>query len=200
MSKQEFLAKLRNGLTGIPHNDIEEWITFYSEMIDDRMEDGLTEEGAVAELGSAEGIIAQIMSEISLAKLVREKVKPNRALRVWEIVLLVLGSPIWLALGIALFAVMIAVYAVIWSLIISLWAVELSIAVGSAASLVSFAVFAVQGNISSAAAMLGAGFVCAGLAIFGCFGCTGSVRAIRALTKRIFVWIKSCFIKRETAK
>ena len=47
MNKQEFLAQLRKGLSGLPKEDIDERLTFYSEMIDDRMEDGIPEETAV---------------------------------------------------------------------------------------------------------------------------------------------------------
>ena len=46
MNKREFLASLRNGLYGLPQDDIEERLGFYAEMIDDRMEEGLTEEQA----------------------------------------------------------------------------------------------------------------------------------------------------------
>ena len=38
MHKQEFLAQLRKGLSGMPQDDIEERLVFYSEMVDDRME------------------------------------------------------------------------------------------------------------------------------------------------------------------
>ena len=37
MHKQEFLAQLRKGLSGLPQADIEERLTFYSEMLEDRM-------------------------------------------------------------------------------------------------------------------------------------------------------------------
>ena len=52
MNKQEFLSRLRKQLRGL--EDREERVTFYSEMIDDRMEDGLSEEEAVAAVGSLE--------------------------------------------------------------------------------------------------------------------------------------------------
>ena len=131
MNKQEFLSALQQELSGIPQNDKEERLNFYSEIIDDRIEDGLTEDQAISELGTIQDIVMQTMSEISLTKLVKEKIKPTRTLRAWEIVLLVLGSPIWLSLVIALCAVVISLYAVIWSLIVSLWAIELSLAVCS---------------------------------------------------------------------
>ena len=50
---------------------------------------------------------------------------PKRPLRAWEIVLIILGSPLWLPLLVAGAAIVISVYAVIWSLVIALWAVEL---------------------------------------------------------------------------
>lgn len=97
MNKQEFLGKLRSGLSGLPQGDVEERLTFYSEMIDDRMEEGISEEEAVCEIGSVDEIVSQIIADIPFTKLVREKIKPNRTLRPWEIVLLVLGSPVWLS-------------------------------------------------------------------------------------------------------
>ena len=85
MNKQEFLMRLREGLSGLPQNEIEERLTFYSEMIDDRIEEGLSEEQAIGEIGDIDEIISQIVADIPLAVLVKEKVKPSRKLRVWEI-------------------------------------------------------------------------------------------------------------------
>ena len=48
MNKQEFLAKLQELLCGLPDEDIQKSLDFYSEMIDDRIEDGLSEQEAVA--------------------------------------------------------------------------------------------------------------------------------------------------------
>lgn len=200
MNKQEFLAELKAKLIGLPQDDIEERLGFYSEMIDDRVEEGLTEEQAICELGTIESIATQIMSEIPLTKLVREKVKPSRKLSVWEIVLLVLGSPIWLSLLIALFAIVISIYAVVWSVIISLWAVEFSLAACSVGGVFASVFFMAKGNLVSGAAMLGAGILCAGLAIFGFHGCKYATSAILKLSKKIFIWIKSCFVKKEVAE
>ena len=77
MSKQEFLAALRNGLAGLPQEDIEERIGFYSEMIDDRMEEGLSEEEAVAQIGPVEDVIEQIIGDTPFTRIVKEKVMPK---------------------------------------------------------------------------------------------------------------------------
>ena len=37
MDQQEFLNSLRKELSGLPQEDIEERLTFYSEMIEDRI-------------------------------------------------------------------------------------------------------------------------------------------------------------------
>ncbi len=197
MSKFEFLKEVRKRLSGLPQDDIEERLNFYEEMIDDRIEEGLTEEQATSELGEIDDIVKQVMSEIPLKKLVKEKVRPSRALRAWEIVLLVLGSPVWLSLLIALLAVIVAVYAVIWSLIISLWAIEVSLAACALGGVFASAVFMSQGNIVSGLFVLGAGLICAGVAIFGFFGCKYAVKAILKFTHCMVVCIKSMFVKKE---
>ena len=124
MTKNEFLEQLRRGLSGLPMEDIDERLNFYSEMIDDRIEEGLSEAEAVSAVGSVSDIVSQILRETPLTKLVKEKVKPAKPLKWWAIVLIVLGSPIWLSLLIAAAVIVLAVYVVLWSLDVSLWAVD----------------------------------------------------------------------------
>ncbi|MBQ2191559.1 MAG: DUF1700 domain-containing protein, partial [Clostridia bacterium] len=73
MLKQEFLNALREGLNGLPEADIEERIAFYGEMIDDRIEEGLSEEEAVKEIGTVEEGVQQIVEETPLTRRVKEK-------------------------------------------------------------------------------------------------------------------------------
>ena len=199
MGKQEFLVQLREGLSGLPQEDIEERLTFYSEMIDDRMEEGFTEEEAVVAVGSAQEIAAQVVAEIPFAKIAKERIKSRRPLRVGEIVLLALGSPIWLSLGIAVFAVILSLYISLWAVIISLWAVFASFAACSIGGVMACAVFTVGGNGASGLAMLAAGIVCAGLAIFMFYGCKAVTGGTLILTKKMAIWVKNCFIKKEEA-
>ena len=199
MTKQDFLAQLRKGLAGLPQDDIEERLTFYSEMIEDRMEEGLSEEEAVSAAGPADEIIRQTIADIPLAKIARERIKPKRNLKVWEIVLLVLGSPVWLSLGIAAAAVIFAIYVSLWAVIVSLWAVFVAFAAGTVGSVPAYAVFAVGGSGVTGLALLGAGMVCAGLSIFLFCGCREATMGILALTKNSVMWIKHCFIRKEEA-
>ena len=199
MSKQEFLTRLRKGLSGLPQDDIEERLAFYSEMIDDRMEEGLSEEDAVCAIGNIDELISQIIADIPITKLVKEKITPRKKLQAWEILLLVLGSPIWLSLGIAAFAVGISVYAVLWSLIISLWTVFASIVACAAGGVLSCVALTMGGNGAIGVAMLAAGIVCTGLSIFMFYGCKAATNGTVILTKKIAIGIKNCFIKKEVA-
>lgn len=195
MNKQEFLVKLRNGLSGLPQEDIEERLTFYSEMLDDRIEEGVSEAEAVAAIGPVDAVAAQILGDTP-----KEKVKPNRARKAWEIVLLVLGSPIWLSLFLAVCAIILAVYLVVWSVVVVLWSIEVCLAVCAPAGIVSALIFIFQGNGFAGAAVLGAGIVCAGLAIFLFFGCRATTRGILLLTKKMALGIKALFVGKEAAK
>ncbi len=195
MNKLEFFERLKKGLTGLPENEIEERLNFYSEMIDDRIDEGVTEEEAVSQIGSIDDIISQIVSETPLSDLVKEKVKPKRALRAWEIVLLVLGAPVWLSLLLALFSVIFALYITIWSLLVSLWAVGASIVASTVALFVAAVALIISGNMLASVAMVGAGLVLAGLSIFFFFGCKVATKGCVLLTKKILQGIKYLFIK-----
>lgn len=199
MSKTEFLAQLRKGLSGLPQSDIEERVTFYGEMIEDRMEEGLSEEEAVSAVGSVDEIVVQVVAETPLAKIAKERIRPKRRLNAGEIVLLALGSPIWLSLAVAAAVVILSLYVSLWSVIISLWAVFASLAACSVGDVLACTVFAIGGNIASGVAMLAAGIVCAGLSIFMFYGCKAATKGTLILTKKIAIWIKNCFIKKEEA-
>ena len=110
MNKQDFLFQLGEALSGLPQGDIEEQLSFYSEMIDDKVENGLSEEAAVAEIGPADRIASQAIAGTPLPRLVRERIRTSQRLRAWEIVLLVLGFPLWFPLMMAGLAILLSGY------------------------------------------------------------------------------------------
>lgn len=197
MNKQEFFDALRLKLNGLPAEDVGERIAFYGEMIDDRMEEGLTEDEAVAEVGSVDDVAAQIIAEIPLAKIAIKKIKPKKRLGAGTIVLLALGSPIWLSLLIAAFAVILSLYASVWAVIVSAWAVFASLAASFVGGAAAGCFFIVKGMVASGLATLAAGLVCAGIAIFAFYGCKAVTRGILMLTPKTVTGIKNLFIKKE---
>ena len=128
MERLDFLLQLRERLSCLPQSDTEERLTFYNEMIDDLMEEGLSEQEAVAQIGNVNEIASQILQDTPLSTLVKERIKPKKRLKPWQILLLAVGSPLWVSLLTAAFAVGISLYAVLWVLVICLWAVFASVA------------------------------------------------------------------------
>ena len=200
MYKEAFLEELRKRLTGLPEEDLEERIAFYSEMIDDRMEEGLTEEQAIEQTGPIDQIVSQIIADTPLHKLVKENARTRKPMNTAQIVLLAVGAPLWLALLIAAMAVVFALYIVLWALLIALWAVFASLAVSALGCLVgSFVMFA-EGQGLKGLMALGAALCLAGLCIFLFFGCLEASKGIVKLTGKIGVGIKSLFIRKENTK
>ncbi|MDO4742666.1 MAG: DUF1700 domain-containing protein [bacterium] len=197
MNKQEFLVQLRKGLSCLPQEDTEERLMFYSEMIEDRMEEGLSEEEAVLAVGTIEEIVAQAVTEIPLLKIAKERVKTKRRLKAWEIALLALGFPIWFSIGAVAVALIFSLYVSLWSVIISLWAVFGSLTGCAFGGMVAGLIFVPNGKILTGIAMVGAGIVCAGLSIFMFYGCRSATNGILRFTKKFVLWIKNCLIKKE---
>ena len=157
MTKTEFVLEMTERLSPVPFDELEERLAFYLEMIDDRMEEGFSEAEAVSAAGSMDEIAAQILSEIPLSRLIKEKIRPKRRLKAWEIAFLVLGSPIWLPLLLAAFAVALSLYVSLWAVILSLWAVFVSVAAGSISGVVLGVWFACGTHRLSGIALIGAG-------------------------------------------
>jgi uncharacterized membrane protein len=188
MNKEQFLSSLEDRFNGLSKEDIAERLAFYSEAIDDRMEDGLTEEEALAQLGSVDSIAAQIVNDAERQRPVKEK----RRMGALEIVLLILGSPIWISLAAAAFSVAVSVYATLWACIGSFWGCFAAI-IASAVAMVFYSGMFLTIKVPLALALLAAAFVLAGLSIFTFFGCKWATIGMVKLTKLIAVWTKKNF-------
>lgn len=199
MNKQEFIDSLRKGLVGLPQQETEDRIAFYSEIIDDRIEEGYSEEEAVLSVGNINEIVEQIIAEIPFSQIAKQRIKPKRRLKVWEIVLLVLGSPIWLSLILAAVAIILSLYVSLWSVLISLWAVFSSLIGCVLGGIAAGIVTIIFSNVYTGIISLAAGITCAGLSIFMFYGCKTATKVILMLTKKIALWIKNCFIKKGEA-
>ena len=200
MTKQEFLTALREALTGLPQSDVDERVGFYAEMIDDRMEEGLTETEAVDAIGSVEEIVLQIVDDYPIGKLVKQRIKPKRRLSTLEIILLVLGFPVWFSLLMAAFVVLLSLYVSLWAIIISLWAVFASLAGLAVGGVLGGLLFVCTGHTLPGVATIAAGMVCGGLSIFTFYGCkTATVGSVK-LTKRVALAMKRACMRQGDAQ
>lgn len=200
MKKLEFIYALRDKLRGLPLEDIEKSVEYYTEMIDDRIDDGMDEESAVSDVGNLDDIVAQILNDTPIPRLVKEKLKKKRKMRAWEIVLLSVGSPLWLALIITAFAIVFSLYAALWSIVISSWAVFVSLAASSLGLLAGSFVMLAAESIPSFLLCLGVSLICAGIAIMFFFVSKYAVRGAVFLGRKIILGIKRCFISKEESR
>lgn len=191
MTKLEFLQILEKKLSALPKSDVDERLSFYNEMIDDKIEEGDLEENSVSSLGEINDIVAQIISETPLVKLAKQKIKPKRKLSGLELTLIICGSPIWFTLLISLFAVVISLYATIWAVIVSLWSVVLALGLGGVGSIVLTIINLCLGNAMQSVMFLSLIFICLGLAIFGYFVCKFLTISTIKLTKNCILKLKN---------
>lgn len=197
MNKNEFINKLNSKLSNFPENDVLDRISFYTEMIDDYVDEGMSEEEAILKLGSIDEIVESIAGEIPLSKIAKKKLKSRRKLNTLEIVLLIVGFPIWFSLLAGSLAVILAIYAAIWSLVISLWAVVVSCGVTAFASIILFIIYLCSGNPSLGFGLLAASLVLLGFSMLFILASKYLTDVTIKLPKMLFKWIKSLFIIKE---
>ena len=197
MSKNEFLKELESRLNGLPSEDIKERVAFYEEMINDRLEEGKSEEEALAEIGTVDEIVEQITKETPLVKLVKERVKPKRRIQAWEIVLIAVGFPLWLPLLITAFALIMVAYILVWALVIVTYTVELATSVAGLAAIIAGAAAFFSGAHWYGIGLAAGGIMCIGFSILFIFACIGATKASISLTRCIILSIKKKFVSRR---
>ena len=196
MSKEEFLNELKKGLSGLPEGDVEERVAFYNEMISDRMEEGMSEEAAVAAAGSVESVVSQTIADTSFTKIVKERVTPGRGLKGWEVALIICGFPIWFPLIIVAVCLIFSIYIVALSFIAAFWGIELGLIMFALAGVVASVMGMAAGHFLPGLAMLGLCFAAAGAAMIGLVVCMELSKGVVWLAGKILVGIKSLFIKK----
>ena len=197
MDKLDFLLALDKRLDVLSETDRRASLDYYSEILDDLVEGGMTETDAVASLGSVDAIAEEILMDTPLPKLVKAKMKGKKPLSGLEITLLIVGFPIWLPVLISVFAVIFAVYISLWAVVISLYAVNVSLAACTPASLLCAVLLFIAGQPSAALLFLGAALVLAGLAILLLFGCNAAAKGMCRLGRLTLRGTKACFIRKK---
>lgn len=217
MNKQEYLDQLRTALGCLSEEEVEESVAFYTEMIDDRVADGMSEEEATAQLDepktAARAIIGDLPAEAREASQVSRAAqatptqavppnpKPKSRVLYWTLV--ILGSPLWLALLLAAAAVVLAAVVIVAALVLSVAAVAASLlltlwvlaagllAAGPLGIAVCFYGLA-MGQPAYAAAELGSGLICFGLGLFCLHGAAaasaGAGRLWRVCIAKAKIW------------
>lgn len=197
MNKQQYLTRLESLLACLPQEMRAESIAFYAEMIDDRMEEGLTEEEAVAALETPGAAAEAILDDLPAVPRAMAKTRRKSKALLWT--LLIVGAVVWVPLLIAFLAVALCVYACIWILVACLWIVSIAFVAAFPASCAIAFMGVSAGVIPFAIAEAGVGLVCAGI---GLAMIAVSIGATKQLARLSRAWVRkmaSPFVKSRNA-
>lgn len=187
MNKNELLNTLREKLSGLPKNDIERSLEYYKEIIEDKIDEGISEDDAVAALGSVDDIAAQIRSEITPPeepKAPKAK-KPEAEEKTKKSASSALGA---LFSGLLMF-----VSVIFWCIAASFFIAVGGMALGALFSLFSSVVTLISARWAQAVLFLGGAFLLAGLTVLVFMGTVAVTKKYRKFTKKLVEELKEKF-------
>lgn len=193
MTRQEFLSELERALGKLPHAEVEQALAFYDEAVSDRMEDGLSEVEAVADLGLIDEIAAQITAETP--PIPRAIARANTGSRTLNIVLLAVFSPIWIPIVLALAAAALAVYVAIWAVIAALWAVDAVLVLMPFAGIAALISTLGGGMPLPGVFVFGLSLVSSGFGLVASFAVFWASKLLFRATRSFARWIASLFVR-----
>ena len=196
MTKADFLRLLERALMQLSEEERQKNLEYYSELLDDMMEEGMTEAEATAKQGSPNQIAQSILQEMPLGKLVSTRMKPKSGWTPLAIVLAVVGSPVWVPLLLAGAAVVLALFVSIWALGFAAVAVVIALAVAVVAAPI-IAIRAAVMTLPLGLILLGAGLVLLGLCVLGGLMAVELCKLLWQLTVWLAHKIKGLFIRKE---
>lgn len=168
MTKKEFMDALSWQLKALPKKEKKSSLSYYEEMIGDRMEDGMSEEEAVAAAGTPEEAAEEIFKGLSLidkARMTISKGGRTRNATKTEKVLFWFSLPILIPLVIAAVSIGLTLFIVSWALFISWCAVVAAFILGGIGVIVLGIADFVRGGIAGRLMLIGAGIACAGVGL-----------------------------------
>ncbi len=129
MKKKDFIRELKFKIRKLDKKEVEDIISYYSELIDDRIEQGENEEDIILSLGSIDLIAKNIFEEKNISNedieiveseiVDNKKAKYNNDTTVLKILLLVLLFPLWISLGVFFLTILIIILSVFFAIAVS---------------------------------------------------------------------------------
>lgn len=117
MNKKEFIDTLRYRCSSLDPYELEEVISYYEEMIDERLEAGEKEEDIIHSFGNIDSIIQDLYANIPFKKIIQKKYHQNY-FKPWMIILAILAIPL-----IILFLPLLIILTVFFSLSVAFLAI-----------------------------------------------------------------------------
>lgn len=184
MNKQEFLAALARELEPLPREERYQTLNYYDELIDDRLEDGQEEEAVIQSLGDPKAVAQELLAGED------ELLVPNRGLRVWLLVLLVLGFPLWGSLLVTAAVVLLCVFICLYIPVFTLGVLALSLLAGAVLGAVGTPFLIADTGLAAGLFQLGLAVGMLGLAALCAVGFWYTGKATAKAGKAIWRWLK----------
>ena len=164
MNKAQFCALLGNKLKPyLSPKEMYKTLNFFEEMIDDRIDEGLSEEEAVSQLGDINIIVDQILDEHNIGKK-QTKLVWRFIPRELGFINIVLLFPAWITIFSLVASLFIVILSIIFSIVLSIIAIFIG---GILLILKSPFYLIYERNISYFLDTLGFGFVISGAGLIG---------------------------------
>ncbi|MDO5044237.1 MAG: DUF1700 domain-containing protein [Coriobacteriia bacterium] len=202
MLKKEFMKSLQAYLSTLPEFERQSTLEFYSELIDDRMDEGSSEEEAIASLESPFDIASNLLDIREQEKIEFFVDRPNtqEKKKLWPWVLLaIITAPLWLFI---LFMVLLFIFFIILSIlsifVMLLTAAFLLIVAAGNVFVTSFFIF--PSSILAGISHLGLSLGLLGLALFSGLLAYFVFVAVFKGTKALVQSISTAFENRRARK
>ncbi|WP_028263433.1 DUF1700 domain-containing protein [Atopobium fossor] len=169
MDKNAYMQALRDHLSSLPEEEIKRALSFYEEAIQDRLEAGMQESDAIAELEKPKQAAQRIISELPAVSRFAAKLKSTQiptATLIGLLILTILGSPLWVAILFAIAALFVAALVVLFSALLVIWVFTgLFICAIIPGTIVTYNAI-ITGGISAALLALGISLVISGAGLY----------------------------------
>ena len=198
MNKKEFLNDLDIKLNFLTEEERNKTLNYYSEIIEDRIESGASEEEAVLQMESTEVIAKKLIAENSTQKTTSEKVLDfidklfEKHGYLFVLAIVIFSIPLWTPIvGVIL--------GLVCTMFLILFAMIAFGAIGSVAALGIGISFITQ-SLLSAISALGVSMVCAGFAVLVTIGTVKLISMMSNFFKKVYQDITERSKKRRNSK
>ena len=137
MTKSTFIDELRGLLESLNEDECNKFISYYEEIIEDYKESGLTEQEVIEKIGSPQSIANNILSEQDSININI----PSFNSKILNMILLILGFPLWGSLLLTAVLLILSAYIIIWCIPFTTGVSSIAFFVASLVSIIWFSIY-----------------------------------------------------------
>lgn len=201
MTKREFFDALTSRMKSLPKEEQNRVIRYYNEVLEDYMEDGMSEEEAVAQIEDVDTIAKRILLEYAMESHNKTPVEADPVYKaeqykkqgnVLMVTLALILIPLWGSL-------LIAALSGVFALAVSLFCVPISIGAAAIGCIIMTPVLIFSGQVGKGFLVLGAGLICVALTLISIPLVIWLIKLSYKLVRWMLQKVKAVFSSRKAA-